>query len=395
MQKKWTEERLIEMRDVLLPKSKTLGDALRAAEKSWKIKLHVRTLQRNFRARFGRSAADFLKQEPAHLVATAQPGDAEQIQHLIAAVKGRPKSLEQLCDSLRMYPSQLRKLVTRAVDEGYSVRVLGDELHFTGLQPRSEPQTIKFKKPQKSLIFGVMSDTHLGSKYCRIDELCDFVEIAYEAGVRDIFHAGDVLEGHKMYRGWELEVSHVGFTAQAETFIETVPHKPGLTYHFITGNHDLSFHKLSGQEPGEALVAMAREQGRDDLKYLGPERALVYYGGASESEGLLIELYHPGGGGGYASSYKLQRLIASMQPGTKPQLLFQGHEHQYVHIFERHVHAIKPGCFQSQTPYMLRKNLQPSLGGLIVRADVTENFSIRRVSTEFVPYYGAYDRKRA
>lgn len=390
MRKIWTEERLTQMKDEFLANSKTLSEAVKKAQKKWKISFHIRNFQRAFVDRYGQGPADYLQR--AEYAEPEQTAPSEMIASLVKSVRNGSKSLEELCNKLKLWPAQVRKLVDKAEAEGYSVRIIGDELHFTGLEPRSQPASITFPKIKQDIVFGVMSDTHVGSKYCRRQEITDYVETVYKHGVRDIFHAGDVMEGGKMYRGWELEVAVIGFEDQAQLVLDTFPQKPGLKYHFITGNHDLSFHKQSGQEPGEGLVAKAIASGRDDFNYLGPERALVYYGGKSENEGILIELIHPGGGGGYASSYKLQRIVAAMQGGTKPQFLFQGHEHQYVHINERNVHALKPGCFQSQTPYMLRKNLHPALGGLLCHVGVTKDFAIRTFSTEFISYYGEFHK---
>jgi hypothetical protein len=394
MQKIWTDEKLQAMRDEFLPASKTLNEAIRKAQDRWKISFHLRNFQGAFVDKFGVSASGFLA-KPVYAEPTLATSSSDDvIAALVKAVRSGCNSLEQLCDKLHVWPAELRKLVDKAMSQGYSVRVIGDSLHFTGLQPRGTPTSITFPAPKKEIVFGVISDTHYGSKYCRHEEIADYVETAYKAGIRDIFHAGDFLDGHRIYPGQELELECVGFEAQAQAAIDRLPIKDGLTYHFIAGNHDLSFHKLTGQEPGEGLVAKASMAGRKDLHYLGPEQAQIYYGGNCEGEGVLIEMIHPGGGGAYAASYKLQKIVEAMQGGTKPQFLFQGHEHQFVHIVARNVHALKPCCFQSQTPFMLRKNLHPVMGGLICHAHVTDEFSVRSFNVEVVTYYGQFHKPK-
>lgn len=233
------------------------------------------------------------------------------------------------------------------------------------------------------VLFGVISDTHFGSRYCLPKQLEDFVKRAYQRGVRTFLHAGDFLDGAKMYKGHEFESSAYGMDDQIVEAGRLLPYYSGIQYMFITGNHDLSFHKQTGADPGISIASVLGPLG---VTYLGQEHATVQI--EADNGGVLaVDLLHPGGAPAYASSYSLQRYISSLVPGHKPQVLLFGHEHKYVSVLERNVWGIKAGTFQGQTPYMLRKMLTPAVGGLIVEADLAKNSTILSLKHEFVPYY--------
>ncbi len=65
---------------------------------------------------------------------------------------------------------------------------------------------------------GVISDTHLGSKYCLRAQLKEFINYAYSKGVRKILHAGDITDG--IYKHGVYEVSHTGLEAQVQDLFE-------------------------------------------------------------------------------------------------------------------------------------------------------------------------------
>lgn len=92
--------------------------------------------------------------------------------------------------------------------------------------------------------FGIVSDTQFGSLYARTDALKRFYELCGEHGIKTILHGGDVLDGHKMYRGQEFEQHALGYQAQLECFLERRP-DTDIKTHFIIGNHDTSYKKQS------------------------------------------------------------------------------------------------------------------------------------------------------
>lgn len=378
----WTDERLVAMRDEHLPKSTTLAEALRRGG-------HDPRKVRTFREHFKRLTGSL----PGALLDCDRPGlpelpDADKIAVLVKMARTTPRPLEEICNALDCAPSEARRLIDLAIDQGTTLKVERGGLTFAGLDPLP-PKSLTFPKPQRELCFAVISDTHFGSRYHRGDELGDFIGQAYDAGARTVFDCGDGLDGHgDSYPGHVYDLELQGIEAQTQARLDGLPQLDGLTYYFIDGNHDAAFWKKTGQQTGIAVERAAAERGRDDLRYLGPDVATVYYGGDEPGRGVKVQLRHPDGGTAYALSYKLQRFISGIQSGRKPQIVLSGHHHRYIQLLDRNVHAFEVGCFQSQTPYQARKGITPALGGLIFRVDCAADYSIRRLSATFVPYYG-------
>lgn len=67
------------------------------------------------------------------------------------------------------------------------------------------PQVIESNSVTSKFKFAVVSDTHIGSKLARLDELHTFYDICREKKIKDIIHAGDIVDGNKMFFGHEAE----------------------------------------------------------------------------------------------------------------------------------------------------------------------------------------------
>ena len=141
--------------------------------------------------------------------------------------------------------------------------------------------------------------------------------------------------------------------------------------------HDLSWWKRSGVDIGVLISAK-----RKDMVYLGQ------YSGEVVLSGIRIRLIHPDGGGAYAISYKMQKLIEQIPSGRKPHIFIAGHYHTALYFFYRNIHAFQAGCFEGQTTFLLRKGLNPAIGGWII--DVETNKDKRKavlsLSPTFVPF---------
>ena len=203
--------------------------------------------------------------------------------------------------------------------------------------------------------FGVISDTHLGSYFEALDALHLAYRVFKREGIEVVYHAGDLLDGEKMYRGHEYEIHTHGADAQIEYCVENYPRIKGITTYFITGNHDLSFWKRSGVDVGPKIAQL-----RPDLVYLGPECADIKI--ENENGRAIVQLVHPGKGSAYAVSYHAQKYIESLPGGRKPHLVLMGHYHKAEYLVWRNVHLIQTGCLQRQTKYMQRNNVAAIVG---------------------------------
>ena len=229
---------------------------------------------------------------------------------------------------------------------------------------------------ENKLNFGIVSDTHLCSTHEKLSELHTHYAICKKQGVKIVFHAGDLVAGWGMYHGQPNEVKVFGATSQAKYVIDNYPKVDGIVTYFITGNHDLSWWKESGVDIG-VLVA----EKRPDMIYLGQCFGEVKINNAK------FRLLHPDGGSAYAISYKGQKIVESLASGTKPDVLIIGHYHTANYFYHRLVHVLNAGCFEGQTLYLIRKNLNPAVGGYICEIRFGKKDRVVAFQPTFIPYF--------
>jgi hypothetical protein len=120
---------------------------------------------------------------------------------------------------------------------------------------------------------------------------------------------------------------------------------------------------------------------RSDITFLGDYLAFVTV------DILKIALMHGHGGVAYARSYKIQRTTEQLSSDNKPHFLFLGHYHvPNITPGYRNVEAVQMSCFQSQTPYMATRGLQPFVAGLIVEVQV-DDVGLAKAKYEWIPFY--------
>ena len=226
---------------------------------------------------------------------------------------------------------------------------------------------------------GIVSDTHLGSKYQQMESLWKFYEKCEREGITTIFHAGDLSDGVNMYNGQQFEIFLHGERAQAQYIIENYPKIDGITTEMIGGNHDESFYKRYGSD-----ICYDVSIQRPDMKYKG------FYLANFNIGNINICIHHGDGGVAYARSYKPQKLALSKienKDTPTPNILAIGHYHatcilpDYVGIY-----TIQMPAFQSSTPsYMGRKGLNPDIGGIILEFEESEG-KLVSTKTQYVNY---------
>lgn len=236
---------------------------------------------------------------------------------------------------------------------------------------------------RNTIQFAVVGDTHFGNIYEATDEWRAFLGRLHCEGVNTVLHCGDVLDGHRVYRGHEYEVHALGFAEQRKHFLESFATPPGMKFFFITGNHDTSFKNLAGVDIGNSLA-----EARPQWTFLHEDYGDVTLRTANGRQ-YRVRLVHPDGGTSYAISYRAQKHAESLDGGNKPNMLCMGHYHKAEHLpHYRNIDVIQAGCWQWQTPFMARKGSPAHVGGWIVRVTVGDDKSrSNSVRAEFVAYY--------
>ena len=224
--------------------------------------------------------------------------------------------------------------------------------------------------------FGLVSDTHIGSLYSDLALLEYAYGVFAEEGITSVLHAGDLLDGMRMYKGQEFELSAQGCDAQIELAVEKYPKNKGITTYFITGNHDRSFWKLAGTEVGNKISMY-----RPDMVHLGHQEADIKIG--EDDAVATIRLVHPDGGTAYAISYKVQQYINAIPSGQKPDILLTGHYHKTEELYYRGIISYQAGTTQLQTPFMRGRQLAAAMGFRIIEITVAPERVVRVTSTFF------------
>lgn len=228
----------------------------------------------------------------------------------------------------------------------------------------------------KIITFGLMGDTQLNSKYAQITHLHNFYDICAKRGIKTVFHTGDIDEGEDMRQGHKYECYNQGVDNHIEEIIKNYPMRDGITTYFITGNHDASITKKVGFNIGRTL-----QDRREDLKYLGSDRAVVKI-----TPNCTLELRHPWDGTGYSISLKPQKIVDGMAEDDKPDILAIGHYHKSEHAEYKGVNVFQTGAFQGATPFTRGKNIHVSVGGWIVTARVDSEGYLKSICGEWVFY---------
>lgn len=221
--------------------------------------------------------------------------------------------------------------------------------------------------------FGVITDTHIGSKFFREDWFEGAADRMHAEDVDFICHVGDVTEGMSNRPGHMYELTHLGYTEQKQAAIEQLQKLPEVPLYVIDGNHDRWFIKSTGAKIVPDICDAI------GATFLGHDTGEIMV------NGVKIQLWHGEDGSSYAHSYRLQKVIEALPGGGKPNVLLAGHVHKMGYFFERNIHAISGGCLQAQTPWMRGKRLAAHTGFWIIEMDI--NNGIVRFSPDFYPYY--------
>ena len=238
---------------------------------------------------------------------------------------------------------------------------------------------VKYEKPVLNRVgkhrIGVMTDTHIGSKYTNSQYIIDALELMEEKGCEMVIHAGDIVEGISHRQGHVFECSHYGFDAQFEE-TKRIFSTTDLPIYAIAGNHQAWAMNAVGADVNKYL-----ERDLPNFHYLGFDNATMNIGS------VKVLVWHGNdGNSSYATSYRVQKIIESMQGGTKPNILITGHTHKMVYLFERNIHALSAGCMQFQTAFMMGKKLAAHVGFFVVDFEEANGEVISFCPTFFPKY---------
>lgn len=307
--------------------------------------------------------------------------------------KDTPISVESLSDHFDTGVSNIKAALEELRSDGLNLLLLDDHIALSKQIAKEDPLVIDISGMSDGNVyrFGVCGDTHLGSKYERLDALKAFYLLLEKEGISTVYHTGNHIEGEAPFNQYDIHTR--GCDAQIDYFVKKYPKIDGLTTYFITGDdHEGWYTQKLGINTGKYTDMKAKNAGRNDLIWLGHMEHDIHV--KAKKGKTIIRLVHPGGGTAYAISYTMQKLIESYAGGEKPHVVLAGHYHKAEYIFLRNVHTIQTACFQDQTPFMRKKRIPAHVGGWIVEFTQANDGSILRFKSEFVPFFdnGIYQK---
>lgn len=224
--------------------------------------------------------------------------------------------------------------------------------------------------------FGIVSDTHFGSKYIALRELEEMYDRIDEAGIRQVYHAGDLTDGWMIYKGQIMDQNRIGYEEQSKFTRDKYPYKKNMTTFIVMGNHDANYMKLQGADIVKYVCSY-----RPDLKYVG-----MYYARFKDPEDRIkLDLVHPTGTIPYAISYGTQKYLRNRPPSYHSNILVSGHRHQSWYGYYQEVHSFEAGCFTEPTDFLIRQGCAGNVGGWLVEMERDGGF-IKKMRTELINF---------
>lgn len=186
---------------------------------------------------------------------------------------GNRASVTDLADRLDVSPKRIRECVEHLRSQHKLVGLTDDEGTVEARPPlprgRSSINTESFFGER--IRFGVVSDTHLGSKYAREDVLQALYDIFEREGIETVYHAGNFIDGEARFNQNDIHVHGMG--NQVRYFAEHYPQRDGIHTYFIAGDDHEGWYCFDSQceiltksrgwqpfadlEQGEAVATMS------------------------------------------------------------------------------------------------------------------------------------------
>lgn len=309
----------------------------------------------------------------------AESGEVVTHESWRRAIRRVAKKLgEQEPEKVEDLPKLLRQLTDRFTKDELQAILKGSSL---GEKAFGSTHTIRREGTHH--VFGVLSDTHIGSVYTSEERIIEAFNVFRDRGITTILHPGDVVEGMSNRPGHyqELRPEGLGYTRQLEYATKVLSYwgEGDEQMLAVSGNHDRWFLKSNGADILEALdkrLPWFHMLGHDT----GDVIVKTGYGD------LVVSLWHGEDGASYAHSYRVQKVIESLPGGKKPHVLLTGHVHKAGYWMDRNVHALLSGCLQSQSAWMRSKRLPAHTGYWIITIGFNES-GVFSFSPEWFPFY--------
>ena len=265
--------------------------------------------------------------------------ELERIKQFITKAVGKKgTTIESICEKLNVKDYEILGVIELLKQEGMLLDVWDGKVYKLP-KPRSIDEVYQVPSNLEHLKLLLISDTHLCSKYDRLDILRYLYDEPDRRGVKHILHSRDFTDGRSNIHEHVYELKEHSYEGKVDYCVEKYPRFDGQTF-VISGNHDDWWYKSAGSE---IIKSIAKQ--RDDIIYLGPDVADMKIGK------LKVRLFHGKGGNAYAKSYKIQKYLDTIPTEELPDILQTGHIHQAFYYKQNKTHCFQTSCLEDQTPF--------------------------------------------
>ena len=285
------------------------------------------------------------------------------------------QSLDEIAKKVGISSLKLGGVIEQLNTRGYNIIIVDNKV----VVKKSKNKNNKFIKPNMSELKKIrqlwISDTHLCNEAQQLNLLNKVYKEAYDRGIDTVLHFGDVLDGDYHNRPeHQYALFRLGASRQLDYITNYYPKVEGIDTYFITGTHDQTHCKNGGVFMGKAI-----EEKRTDMHFLGDDKGIF---NPKESIKTSEEMFHPGGGCSSSLSYKMQKYIDKMEPGTKPNIIGSGHFHQSHMMAYRNVIAFLIPCLTAKTNFAIRQGLENTMGAYFIDMYVNKDGDIEMIEFE-------------
>ena len=281
----------------------------------------------------------------------------------------KKKSFIDICKELQLKDYEIIGLVNLMKQDGELIDYVNGELVRLKTPPKTN-DIYQVSTNSTHIPLLLISDTHLCSKYDRLDILRYLYDKAEDRGIKYILHSGDFTDGRSNRPEHIYELKETSYEGQVDYCVDKYPTFSGKTY-VISGNHDDWWYKSTGSEIVKAIAKR-----RDDIVYLGSDVADLKIGK------LKIRLFHGKGGNAYAKSYKVQKYLDSIPLEERPHILQTGHVHQSFYMKQDDTHCFQTSCLEDLTPFARSMGLANDKSVWWVDVNIDDRGKIESINQE-------------
>lgn len=281
----------------------------------------------------------------------------------------KKKSFVDICKELQLKDYEAIGLVNLMKQDGELIDYVNGELVRLKTPPKTN-DIYQISTNSTHIPLLLISDTHLCSKYDRLDILRYLYDKAEDRGIKYVLHSGDFTDGRSNRPEHIYELKETSYEGQVDYCVDKYPTFSGKTY-VISGNHDDWWYKSTGSEIVKAIAKR-----RDDIVYLGSDVADLKIGK------LKIRLFHGKGGNAYAKSYKVQKYLDSIPLEERPHILQTGHVHQSFYMKQDDTHCFQTSCLEDLTPFARSMGLANDKSVWWVDVNIDDRGKIESINQE-------------